>query len=43
MNMPCMTEQAYYNQVNIILQAQEEEAKAELLKAGEKLRKPLKD
>ena len=34
MNMPCISKQAYYNQVNIIL-----EAEAELLKAGEKLRK----
>ena len=37
MNMPCISKQAYYNQVNIILEAQE--AEAELLKAGEKLRK----
>ena len=36
MNMPCISKQAYYNQVNIILEA---EAEAELLKAGKKLRK----
>ena len=35
MNMQYISKQAYYNQVNIILEAQE----AELLKAGEKLRK----
>ena len=39
MNMPCMSKQAYYNQVDIILEAQEAEAEAELLKAGEKLKK----
>ena len=38
-SMPCISKQAYYNQVNIILEAQEAEAEAELLKAGEKLRK----
>ena len=37
MNMPCISMQAYCNQVNIILEAQD--AEAELLKAGEKLRK----
>lgn len=41
MNMPCMSRQAYYNHVDIILEAQEAEAK--LLKAGEKLKKNLKD
>ena len=38
MNMPCMSKQAYYKQVDIILGAQESEALAELLKAGERLR-----
>ncbi|CAB4038257.1 Hypothetical predicted protein, partial [Paramuricea clavata] len=38
MNMPCMSKQAYYKQVDVILEAQESEALAELLKAGEKLR-----
>ena len=41
MNMPCISKTAYYNQVNIILGAQE--AEAELLKAAEKLRKLLED
>ena len=36
MNMPCMSKQVYYNQMDIILQA-------ELLKAGEKLKTLLKD
>ena len=40
MNMPCISKQAYYNQVNIILEA---EAEAELLKAREKLRKLIGD
>ena len=30
MNMPCMSKQVYYNQEDIILQAQEAEAEAEL-------------
>ena len=38
MNMPCMSKQAYYKQVDIILGAQESDALAELLKAGERLR-----
>jgi hypothetical protein len=33
-----MSKQAYYKQVDIILGAQESEALAELLKAGERLR-----
>lgn len=38
MNMPCMSKQAYYKQVDIILEAQESGDQAELLKAGQKLR-----
>ena len=38
MNMPCLSKQAYYKQVDVILAAQESEAQAELCNAATKLR-----
>ena len=43
MNMPCISKTAYYKQLEIILKAQEDEAQAELTKAGEKLHQIIKD
>ena len=37
MNMPCISKTAYYKQLEIILEAQEYEAQAEMIEAGQKL------
>ena len=37
MNMPCISKKAYQEQVDVILEAQQSEAQAELTKAGKKL------
>jgi len=38
MNMPCLSRAAYYKQVDVILEALEDEAKEELVSAGQRLR-----
>ena len=35
--MPCISKKAYQEQVDVILEAQQSEAQAELMKAGKKL------
>jgi len=38
MNMPCLSRAAYYKQMDVILEALEDEAKEELVRAGQRLR-----
>jgi hypothetical protein len=37
MNMPCISRTSYYKQLKVILEAQEDEAQAEMRSAGKKL------
>lgn len=41
MNMPCISTNAYYKQVEVILEVLEDEAGVEVMQAGQRLRKPI--